>query len=487
MRQRTLRAAIDWSHQLLGPAEQKLFRRLAVFVGGCTLEGAEAVCDAKADLGLDVLDGMASMVDKSLLRQTEQPNGESRFAMLETIREYALEKLAASGEKSEAKRACAAYCLVLAEEGAAAQGGAAEADWLERFALERDNFRASLEWLLDQEDAEWGLRLGAALFRFWEAREYLAEGRMWLDRLLKVPAAAKPSKNRGRALFAAGVLADRQGDYAAAKGQMEESLKIAQQLKDQQGVAVCLNALAVHARIRGDLPAARSLFGESLSEWRELGERTNVARGLSNLATVAKLEGNYDEALNLYAECVALFRDLGDETGLAWTLNAQGDVAREQGESYVARALCEQSLEIFRKLGNRWGVASALADLGNLAMGERDYSTMRTLYRESLEMFQKLEHKTGVARLLESFALSAAMQGHAEGALRLAGAAAALRQNIGASLTPAEQGRLNASLEEARQTLDNAAGTRAWLEGWTLPVEEAIREALLTGAAPQSA
>jgi tetratricopeptide (TPR) repeat protein len=248
-------------------------------------------------------------------------------------------------------------------------------------------------------------------------------------------------------------------------------------------VAVCVNALALVAREEGDLPAARSLFEESLAGWRELGERTNLARGLSNLAKVAKLEGKYDEALNLYGECVALFRELGDETGLAWTLNSQGDLAREQGETLVARALYEQSLGIFRKLGNRWGLASTLADLGNLAMEERDYATMRTLYRESLEIFRKLDHKTGVARLLESFAVSAAKQTHAERALRLAGAAAALRQNIGASLTPSEQSKLNADLEEARQKLDNNAGTTAWLGGWTLPPEEAIREALEGGGA----
>ena len=476
-RQQTLRAAMDWSHELLSAAEQKLFRRLSVFVGGCTLEGAEAVCDAKADLGLDLLDGMSSIVDKSLLKQVDQPNGESRYVMLETLREYALEKLQASGEEALAKRTRAAYCLVLAEEGAAAHSGA-EAEWLARFALEHDNFRASLEWLLENGEAEWGLRLGAAMFRFWEVREYLAEGRMWLDKLLKLPRSVAANKTRARALFAAGVLADRQGDYAAAKNLLGESLEIARQLGDKQGAAVALNALAVTARESGDISGARSLFEQSLAEWRLLGDQTTIARGLSNLANIAKLEGDYDQALELYAECVAVFRNLGDDTGLAWTLNYQGDVARDQGELYVARALNEQSLEIFRKLENRWGIASALADLGGLAMEERDYPAMLALYRESLEIFQELDHKRGIARLLESFAFSAAAQDHAERALRLAGAAAALRQNIGAPLTPVEQTKLRASLDSARQLLSNAAGGRAWLEGWGLPVEKAIEEAL---------
>ncbi len=484
-RQQTLRAAMDWSHELLSAAEQKLLRRLAVFVGGCTLESAEAVCDAKADLGLDVLDGMSSMVDKSLLRQVEQPNAESRFVMLETIREYSLEKLAGSGEQALIKRARAAYCLVLAEEGATAQSGA-ETEWLERFALEHDNFRASLEWLVENGEAEWGLRLGAALFRFWEVREYLAEGRMWLDKLLKLPESVKANKTRARAIFAAGVLADRQGDYAAAKNLLGESLEIARQLGDKQGAAVSLNALAVTARESGDLSAARSLFEQSLAQWRELGDKTTIARGLSNLANIAKLEGDYDQALELYAECVAVFRDLGDDTALAWTLNYQGDVARDQGELYVARALNEQSLGIFRKLNNRWGIATTLADLGGLAMEERDYSLMRELYGESLKIFQDLDHKRGIARLVESFAFSAASQNNAERAFRLAGAAAALRQIIGAPLSPAEQVKLQATLASLRERTSNTAGSQAWLEGWALTAEEAIEETLKPDVAPRS-
>src|SRR5437660_3956489 len=292
-RQQTLRGAIDWSYDLLNAAEQKLFRRLSVFVGGCNLEGVEAVCDTKSDLDLDLLDGMASMVDKSLLQQVEPAKGESRFVMLETIREYALEKLETSGEEALTKRAHAAYCLVLAEEQATEQSGAEGAEWLERFTFEHDNFRAGLEWLTETGDAEWGLRLGTALFRFWEMREYLAEGRDRLDKLLKLAGAAAPTKARARALFAAGVLADEQGDYASADTLIQASLEIARELKDKQGIAVSLNALAVQARDRGDIAAARSLLEESLVLWRESGDRRAVARSLSNLANVLTLEGNF--------------------------------------------------------------------------------------------------------------------------------------------------------------------------------------------------
>jgi predicted ATPase len=485
-RQQTLRAAMDWSYDLLSAAEQKLFRRLSAFVGGCTLEGAEAVCDTKGDLNLDLLDAMASMVDKSLVQQVEPAKGESRFVMLETIREYALEKLEASGEGALTKRAHAAYCLVLAEEEATEQSGAEAAERMVRLGFEHDNFRAGLEWLTQTKDVDWGLRLGTALFRFWEIREFLAEGRDRLGRLLKLTEAAAPTKLRMRALFAAGVLAGEQGDYASADTLLNQSQDIAHELGDRTGLAVSLNALAVFARDRGDVAVAHVLFEASLGLWRELGDQKAVARALSNLANVLKLEGDYDRARSLYAECLAIFRGLGDRTGVAWSLNYQGDVGRDQGDSAAARTLYEEGLAIFRELGDRWGIAGTLADLGSLAREQGDYPTARSLYRESIKLFQELDHKRGVARLLECFACAAAVQLEAERSLRLAGAAAALRQNIGAPLTPAEQAKLEASLHPARQALTNTVGVTAWLEGWALPVEKAIEEVLMPEPASPS-
>jgi predicted ATPase/serine/threonine protein kinase len=485
-RQQTLRAAIDWSYDLLSPAEQKLLRRLSVFVGGCTLEGVEAVCDTKSDLELDLLDGMSSLVDKSLVQHFEQAKSESRFVMLETIREYALEKLAASGEKPLTKRAHAAYCLVLAEEEAAEPSGAEGTEWLEHFGLEHDNFRAALDWLTETGDADWGLRLGTALFRFWETREYLAEGRGRLGKLLKLAGAAAPTKARARALFAAGVLAAEQGDYVSADALFRESLDISRQLRDQQGAAVSLNALAVSARDRGDFSTARSLFEDSLALWRELADQKAVARSLSNLASVVKLQGDYASARSLYAECLSIFQRLGDQTGVAWSMNHQGDVARDQGDSAMARTLYEGALSIFRELGDRWGIAGTLADLGSLAREQGNCPSARSLYRESIKVFRELDHKRGIARLLECFACSAAVELEAERSLRLAGAAAALRQNIGAPLTMAEQAKLEASLQAARQALTNTAGTTAWLEGWALPVEKAIDEVMMPEAASPS-
>jgi predicted ATPase/serine/threonine protein kinase len=480
-RQQTLRAAMDWSYDLLSAPEQKLFRRLSVFVG-CNLEGVEAVCDTKGDLDLDLLDGMASMVDKSLVQQVEPAKDESRYVMLQTIREYALEKLKASGEEALTKRAHAAYCLVLAEEEATEKTSAEGTEWLERFSFEHDNFRAGLEWLTESGDAEWGLRLGAALFRFWEAREYLSEGRDSLGKLLRLASAATPTKARERALFAAGVLAVEQGDYASADALIRESLDIARQFSDQQGAAVSLNALAVIARGRGDVAAARSLLEESMVLWRELGDQKAVARSLSNLANIAKLQGDNARARSLYAECLSIFRELGDRTGVAWSTNYQGDVARDQGHSAAARKLYEQGLAIFRELDDRWGIAGTLADLGSLAREQGDYPRAHAMYRESIKLFQELDHKRGIARLLECFACAAAVQLEPRRSLRLAAAAAALRQNIGAPLTPAEQAKLEASLYPARQALTNTAGTAAWLEGCALPIEKAIDEVLMPEA-----
>ncbi len=480
-RQQTLRGAMDWSYDLLNAAEQKLFRRLSVFVGGCTLEAVEAVCDTRQDLGLDILEGMASMVDKSLAQQLGTGAGEPRYAMLETIREYGLEQLASSGEEAPTRRAHAAYCLVLAEEGTASSAPeAAPAEMLDRFELEHDNFRAALDWLTQSGNAEWGMRLGSALFRFWETREHFTEGRDRLARLLQLPGAAAHSKERARTLFAAGVLAIDQGDYTSAQGQLEESLKIARELQDNSGIAVSLNALAVFSRDRGELQAAGSLFQESLEVWRELDDRVAAARALSNLASVVRMQGDYARARSLYEQCRARFAALGDRTGMAWSLDYQGDVARDQGDAEAARSFYEQSLAAFRELEDPWGIAGTLADLGNLARDSGDCSGAQALYAESMEVFQGLGHKRGLARLLDCYAGSAALQSQPERALRLAGAAAALRQTLGAPLSPADHARLEKNLDPARRALPGPASSAAWMEGWAMSLERALKYALVS-------
>src|ERR1022692_4889347 len=474
-RQRTLRGTVDWSYGLLNPAEQTLFRRLAVFLGGCTLEGVEAVCDTAGDLGLDALDGMASMVDKSLAQQVEAA-GETRFVMLSTIREYALERLAASDDVAATRRSHAAYYLVLAEEGASE--AAAHPEWLDRFEVEHDNFRAALEYLIKTGDADWGLRLGIALFHFWETREYLTEGRNRIARLLALEGAGARPKLRARLLFSAAVLAGEQGDYTSAQQLLEDSLETCLELDDHRGVAVALNALAVNARDRGETTTASFLFERCVAIWRDVGEPADIARALSNLANVTKLQGEAARASSLYDECLALFRKVGDVAGIAWTLNYQGDVARESNDLTAARSFYEQSLAAFSLSRDGWGIASTLSDLASLSWDQGDNDEARRLYGESIQIFQNLGHKRGIARVLECLAANAAAQSNALQSLRFAGAAAALRERLGSPLTPAEQQKLEKVLEFARRTLGNDAGLAAWMEGWGMPLEQAIQEAL---------
>jgi predicted ATPase len=473
VRQQTLRGTVNWSYSLLNAAEQSLVRRLSVFTGGCTLEAVEAVCDTKGDLGIDVLDGMSSMVDKSLIQQLEQPGVEPRFLMLSTIREYALERLAESGEEFATQRAHAAYYIVLAEE--CGEDLSAHPEWLERFDLEHQNFRDALEFLIRTSDADWGMRLGAALFHFWETREHFAEGRAFLERLLRLPGPVQP-KMRGRLLFYTGVLS--QGDFDSAQKLHKDSLKAYRDLQDHRGAAVALNALGVTTRDRGDLGTACALFEQCVATWREMGSSIDTARALSNLANVVRLQGNYARAHALYDECLAIFHEVGDTTGAAWTLNYLGDLARESVDSIASRSYYEQSLSAFRQLGDDWGIASALCDLATLNAAESKHDDAERLYRESIKIFQDLEHKRGVARVLECFAVSAAARSRPEQSLRLAGAAAALRQRIGAPLIPAEQSRVEKKLETARNMLTNASGLEAWSSGWEMSVEEAIQEVL---------
>ena len=480
-RQRTLRGTINWSYGLLSPEEQALFRRVSVFAGGCTLEGVEAVCNTREDLGVEVLEGMASLVDKSLVQQVESPGAEPRFLMLDTVREYGLECLAASGEEQETRKAHAAYCLVIAEECAAPDLDLSRADCGNLLDAEHGNCRAALDWLTKTGDADWGLRLGIALFRFWETREYLAEGRDCLAKLLRMPGAAGPTKARARALFAAAVLASDQRDYASATAQKMESLEISRQMGDTHGAAVALNGLALNAREQGDYGKARSLMEESLALWRELGDQQAVARTLSNLASVVRLEGDHARAGELNEECMSMFERLGDRIGVGWSLNHQGDVLREQGDPVSARRTYEQALAVFREIGDRWGIAASLADLGNLSREHGDCAKADSLFRESLRLFRELEHKRGIARLLECFACSAAAQKQEERALRLAGAAAALRQAIGAPLSPTDRAKLEPTLDSARQAL-GTSGSAAWLEGWAMPPEQAMEDVLAAGA-----
>jgi tetratricopeptide (TPR) repeat protein len=293
------------------------------------------------------------------------------------------------------------------------------------------------------------MRLGSALFHFWEMREHFAEGRALLEKLLKLPATAQP-KMRARLLFYAAIFAIALGDFGSAQKLQEESLKVCRNLDDRGGVAVALNALGVTARDRGDLDTACSLFEQCVATWRGLGSSIDTARALSNLANVVRLRGDHARVHALYDECLAIFHATGDSTGVAWTLNYLGDLVRESVDSIAARSYYEQSLSAFRQLGDGWGIASTVCDLARLSAADGQHQHAAQLYGESIKIFQDLGHKRGIARVLECLAVSAAAQSRPQHALHLAGAAAALRQRIGAPLIPAEQSRLEKKLEPAQ-------------------------------------
>ena len=473
-RQQTLRKTIDWSHELLSEAEQKLFRRFSVFVGGATLEATEAVCNTSRDLGIDPFDGLSSLVDKNLVQHLERADSEPRFSMLETIREYASERLSVSGEERAVRRAHAAYCLVLAEEGNPDLSAADRTAWLARFDVEIDNFRSALDFLFENHDLDWGLRLCMALFRFWDMREHLIEGRDRLETILRLAGSAYP-KERAKVSHFLGALTTAQGDFPAAKRFLEQSLSLYQELGDERGIAVTLNAFAITARDQGDYSAAQANFERSLECWRKLPDRLAVARCLHNLANVVKVRGDYARAQATLQEATATFEEAGDRSGAAWSINQQADIAREQGDLPAARELYNRALAVFREVGDRWGSARSLVDLGYVCCEQRDYATARDVYAEALEMFGELGHKRGMARALEGCACLAAAQGQAARALRLAAAAVHLRQLISAPLPQAEQRKLDQKLSGAREKLSEAEAKRTWREGSEMPLEKAIQ------------
>ncbi|MGD0471783.1 MAG: tetratricopeptide repeat protein [Candidatus Velthaea sp.] len=476
-RQQTLRATIDWSHGLLNEAEQKLFRRFSVFIGGCTLEAAEAVCNTASDLGVDLFDGLASLVDKNLVQRVDRSNSEARFTMLETIREYALERLVSSGEESRTRRAHAAYCLVLAQEGNPDLSPAERTAWLTRCDLEIDNFRSALDHLIQDGDADWSLRLSMALFRFWDMREHFTEGRSRLETVLRL-AGERFSKERAKLALFLGALTTAQGDFPSAQRFLEQSLSLYDELSDRWGVAVSLNALAISARDLGDYSSAQANFERSLACWRALSDRSALARCLHNLADVTKVCGDYSRAQSELTEAASIFEELGDRSGAAWSKNQQGDLAREQGDLAAALGFYGRALSAFREIGDRWGSARSLADLGHIHCEQNEYEAAHAAYSESLELFTELGHRRGIARALEGSACLAAARGDAVRALKLAAAAAHLRWLIGAPLPRAEQLRLAQNLLRAWESLSDADGKEAWAAGRAMSIESAIQHSL---------
>jgi tetratricopeptide (TPR) repeat protein len=441
------------------------------------LEATEAVCNTRRDLAIEPLEGLSSLVDKNLVQPMDRAQTESRFIMLETIREFALERLLESGDHSSVRRAHAAYCLVLAEEGNPELNVADRTRWLTQCDAEIDNFRAAFDWLFQTLEVDWSLRLCVALFRFWDMREHLSEGRARIETVLRL-CGGERTRERARLSHFFGALASTQGDYLAAEIALQRSLSLYEELGDDSGIAASLNALAIVARDRGDYASAQANFERSLACWRLLSDRLAVARCLHNLANVVKVRGDYPRARWALAEATEIFEQLGDSSGAAWSINQQGDIARETGDMVTAREFYRRALSSFRKTGDPWGSARSLTDLGYIDSEQGEHLAGHTAFRDAMELFAGLGHRRGMARVLEGYACLALAEGHAARALTLAAAAAQLRRLISAPLPQAEQSKFDRTLAPAWKTLSDPEGKDAWAKGSTMSPETAMQYSL---------
>jgi len=467
-RQQTLRNTIAWSYNQLDAQEQRLFRQLSVFVGGCTVLAVEALRTTLGDGTAMILDGVASLIDKSLLQQTEQEGEEPYLLMLETIREYGLECLAASGEMQATRQAHAAYYLRLTEEAEQQLLGAEQVLWLDRLEREQDNVRAALSWLIESGELETALRLGGALWRFWWMRGHLSEGRAVLERLL-MASGAGASSIRAKALIGAGVLTGEQGNWSQAEILCEESLRLFRALQDWRGIVTSLWMLGHAAITTGKYAEARILGGEALSLSRQVKDTWGIATSLEILTSTAHDEGKYEEARawgeeyltyarkagdtrttahallmlgvvnfslgdlvrghTLLMEGLALSKEVGDERNIAYALSFLGMVTFLQGEYATAPALFEESLARAGRVGDREAIAWGRFGQAILAFFQGDYAVAQTQLEECLVILRQLDYhnKFLVALCLEGLGCAATMLGELVWAARLWGKAETVR------------------------------------------------------------
>ncbi len=541
-RHQTMRDAIAWSHELLSPEERVLFRRLAVFVGGMTLDAASwvagsaewtlapflplslsaprppgSVLPAPGELA-DTLDCLSSLVDRSLVQRLRTPDDETRLRLLETVREFALASLAASGEEEAIRRRHAAYFLALAEEALPHLRSSDQRVCLDRLEREHDNLRAALGWAVQSGDSEAAQRLCGALALFWRMRGHLIEGRRWCQSALAMVEGAS-QRARADALHGAAMLAHWQGDYAVTEALYEESLGLRRELGDERGIALSLNALGILADDVGDFDRALALHEESLRRWELLGDDWGVAHALCDVANVARTQSREHEAELLYERSLAIFSRLEDVQGMAMVLDNMGDTANrlghyERAEDYLEEAirlqrtlgypqyearhldklgevklargrideaerLHEQSLQMQQALGDRRGLSSSLAHLGNVDRARGHLASAAARYRESLRMRWTLQYKVGVAACLEDLAsVIAALR--PETAARLYGAAAALRAALGTPAPATKRQRYEEGVAHARAGAGEAEFARAWAAGQVRPLADSVAEALQT-------
>jgi tetratricopeptide (TPR) repeat protein len=475
-RQRSIRGALDWSYELLDDPERRFFSRMSVFAGGATLDAIVAVCGEAADESAAVLTTVDSLAQKSLLYVREVASA-TRFRMLQTIREYAHQHLLAREGSAVIddvlRKRHALHYAGLAEGAVDGLSSPQQIEWSTRLDADRDNFRAALDWALQQQDAELAGRLCAALWRFWRARGYFHEGRRWFSAVLPLRSRLVVP-TRAAVLNGAGVMALVQSDYAMATGLLEESRDLYLELRDRSGTAFVLSNLGIVAHDTSDADRAQALFEESLRLRRELDERSGEAAALNNLGMIALERDLAGEARTLFQESAELFRGTGELRGLAQALSNLGWATQELGEYDRATQLYTESLTLVQKLADARAIASNVNNLALMALYRGDYATARELFTDSLVGFHDLGYKRGVAQSLEGLAGVVGVQGRPEEAARLFGLADAIREAVGAPLLPTDRSRSAATLAAAREQLDADTWDRAWSQGRAMPLEEAI-------------
>ena len=484
-RHQTLRATIAWSYELLEVEEQRLFRLLSVFVGGFTVESADAVVHAAGDLGVAILDGVEALVDKSLLYRQTQIDGEQRFTMLETIRDFAREQLEAAGEDTIARLRHAQYFVALAEEAEQELLGPRQGEWLAELERELENIRAALAWSHSEGgDPLIGLSIAGSLWQFWRVRGHALEGRQWLAGLMALCDIPRGTAVWARALQTFAYLAFSLGDFEAAQRSAEQSLTIWRGLGEEFGTALSLIILGAVAQTRGQPEEAMPLLRESLTLWRRLDQKTGVYLSLFYLAEAARSRGEAEAAAALHQESLTLLRELRDPWGTARALSHLGAFARARGEVAAARDRYEESLAIRQDLGDREGIAESLRSLGEVALEQGDLGTARALFEDSLLIWRDLGASGSLTLTLECFAALEAAQDRPERAVRLAGAALSLREGLGATVARDEASAVEGWLGSARRVLGEARAAEVLSEGRSLSEEQAIELALAKGDVP---
>jgi len=480
-RQRTMRGAVAWSYQMLAPAERMLLQRLAVCPSGCTLELVEALARERDGNAADMFEHVATLVDRSLLRRVEA-DGEPRLTMLETIREFALEQLTASGERAAAERALALALIALAEQAADESTGTRQSYWLRRIDAEHGNLRGTLAWIVASHasaDLSLGLRLGAVLWRFWYVQGFLSEGRGWLDALIARTEAVR-SIPRGRTLLGAAVLAQAQGDYEIAVGYLDASIELCRTLSDREGTALALNQRGLVYRDHGQLSTAEETIAEGLGIFRELKQPWGVALSLNNLGVIAQRNREYERSSELLEESLRLFRESGDIWAATMPLASLSQVALDRRDFERAARLSQESLRVYEAMGDTRNVAIALSKLARVAEARGELAEAAAHSRASLLLRRDVGDREGIIAAIERLAAIATAQTELPRAVTLLAAASGLREQIGAPPSIEAHHEHTRIQDAARQSLDDATFVHAWGAGWLLSFDDAIRLAAQT-------